>query len=106
LTRWIETLNIKGISSVNELNLSLEGRDLIPIVEKLISAEAIMFLPQDDLEKAVGEFRVNNAEITLLAGLCVAQGIPLRIITDSYSPDFYEITFKPGNRNKIVEFMV
>ncbi len=105
LINCTDILNKRGISSVIELNLSLEDHDIIPIVETLISAEAIMFLPQDDLEKASGEFRVNNAEITFLAGLCAAQGIPVRIITDGYSPDFYELILKPGNRNKIVEFM-
>jgi CheY-like chemotaxis protein len=102
-----DVLKKKGISpqNIDEVNLSDEEPDLKPIVERLISAKAILFLPHDEMEKQTGEYKVNNAVITFLAGLCVAQGVPVRIITKSYSNDFNQIKLSPGNRNAIANFM-
>jgi len=46
-----------------------------------------------------------NAELLFFAGLCVSQGVPVRIISESISPDFSELILRMDQRKKIGDFM-
>lgn len=86
------------------MNLS-DKRDFIAVVRELINAKAVLFLPQDQLDEVYGQFRVNNAEIMLLAGLCVAQEVPAKIITESRPADSNRITLSINDNEDIARFM-
>ena len=107
ITRHQEILREKSIvTDIIPFNLPKESQNPVFVAEKLISAKCIIFFPQGDLKNSSSDYRINNAELMFFAGLCVAQGVPVRIITDSQSPDFFEISIPLKNIKRIEEFVL
>ncbi len=101
-----EILKYKGIiKDIVPINLS-NSKKPDSVAEKLISAKSIIFFLHEDLKNSFSDYRINNAELMFFAGLCVAQGVPVRIITDSHSPDFEEISISPSDIKGMVDFVL